>query len=213
MPSLPQNFIGANITAPITIGDPNWYFDSGAINHVANDGSSLMQYTDYNGKSQLLVGNGQGLMIVEYAMQGLYSTNSDVFSFGVLLLEIITGRKNTDRINGSPFPNLIGHIWKLWKEGRVLDIVDPTLCQPFSAQEEVSKCIHIGLLCVQESPTDRPTMSAVILMLANETTLPLPNTPAFIFRRNAYHNAESSTSRSGEAISSNSITITTLEAR
>ncbi|XP_060669514.1 G-type lectin S-receptor-like serine/threonine-protein kinase At1g11410 isoform X2 [Ziziphus jujuba] len=154
-----------------------------------------------------------GYMSPEYAMQGLYSTNSDVFSFGVLLLEIITGRKNTDRINGSPFPNLIGHIWKLWKEGRVLDIVDPTLCQPFSAQEEVSKCIHIGLLCVQESPTDRPTMSAVILMLANETTLPLPNTPAFIFRRNAYHNAESSTSRSGEAISSNSITITTLEAR
>nr|XP_048317900.1 putative G-type lectin S-receptor-like serine/threonine-protein kinase At1g61610 [Ziziphus jujuba var. spinosa] len=77
-----------------------------------------------------------GYMSPEYAMQGLYSTKSDVFSFGVLLLETITGRKNKDRNNGSPFPNLIGHIWKLWKEGRVLDIVDPTLCQPFSSQEQ-----------------------------------------------------------------------------
>ncbi|XP_048319087.2 G-type lectin S-receptor-like serine/threonine-protein kinase RKS1 isoform X1 [Ziziphus jujuba] len=154
-----------------------------------------------------------GYMSPEYAMQGLYSTKSDVFSFGVLLLEIITGRKNTDYINGSPFPNLIGHMWELWKEGRVLDIVDPTLCQPFSAQDEVSKCIHIGLLCVQEGATDRPTMSEVISMLTNDTTLPPPNTPAFIFQQQTSHDANSSTSRSGEAVSLNSVTITILEAR
>ncbi|XP_048318656.2 cysteine-rich receptor-like protein kinase 34, partial [Ziziphus jujuba] len=141
-----------------------------------------------------------GYMSPKYAMQGLYSTKSDVFSFGVLLLEIISGKKNTDFINGSSFPNLIAHIWELWKEGRVLDIVDPTLCQLFSAQE-ISKCIHIGLLCVQEGVTDRPTMSAVIGMLANETSLPPPNTPAFICLKNTSHNADSSMSRSGEAAS------------
>ncbi|KAF3457321.1 hypothetical protein FNV43_RR01978 [Rhamnella rubrinervis] len=70
--------------------------------------------------------------VVEYAMQGLCSTKSDVFSFDVLLLEIISGRKNTECINGSNFPNLIGHVWELWNEGTALDIVDPALCQPFS---------------------------------------------------------------------------------
>ncbi|KAF3455589.1 hypothetical protein FNV43_RR00223 [Rhamnella rubrinervis] len=148
-----------------------------------------------------------GYMSPEYAMQGLYSTKSDVFSFGVLLVEIICGRKNTECINGSQFPNLIGHVWELWNEERVLDIVDPALCQPFST-DEVSRCIHIGLLCVQEAATERPTMSDVIFMLGNETTLPPPKTPAFTFQ-----STESPKSISGGAVSLNRVSITTLEAR
>ncbi|KAF3455593.1 hypothetical protein FNV43_RR00227 [Rhamnella rubrinervis] len=146
-----------------------------------------------------------GYMSPEYAMQGLYSTKSDVFSFGVLLLEIISSRKITECINGSHFPNLIGHVWELWNDGRVFDIVDPALCQPFST-DEVSRCIHIGLLCVQEAATQRPTMSDVIFMLANETPLPPPNTPAFTF-----HYANSS--NSSGAVSWNRISITALKAR
>ena len=84
----------------------------------------------------------------------------------------------------------------------MLEIVDPVLCQPFST-DDVSRCIHIGLLCVQEAATERPTMSDVIFMLANETTLPPPNTPAFTFLH-----VNSSKSISGGAVS-----ITTLEAR
>ncbi|KAF3456953.1 hypothetical protein FNV43_RR01608 [Rhamnella rubrinervis] len=148
-----------------------------------------------------------GYMSPEYGMQGLYSTKSDVFSFGVLLVEIICGRKNTECINGSQFPNLIGHVWELWNEGRVLDIVDPALCQPFST-DEVSRCIHIGLLCVQEAATERPTMSDVVFMLANETTLPPPNPTAFSFQ-----STESPKSISGGAVSLNRVPITTLEAR
>ncbi|KAF3455469.1 hypothetical protein FNV43_RR00098 [Rhamnella rubrinervis] len=146
-----------------------------------------------------------GYMAPEYAMQGLYSTKSEVFCFGVLLLEIISSRKNTECINGSQFPNLIGHVWELWNDGRVLDIVDPAQCQPFST-DEVSRCINIGLLCVQEAATERPTMSDVIFMLANETTLPPPNTPAIIF-----HYADSS--KSSGAVSWNRVSITAVEAR
>ncbi|KAF3457329.1 hypothetical protein FNV43_RR01986 [Rhamnella rubrinervis] len=146
-----------------------------------------------------------GYMSPEYAMQGLYSTKSDVFSFGVLLVEIISGRKNTESVNGSQFPNLIGHVWELWNDGRVLDIVDPALCQPFST-DKVSRCIHIGLLCVQEAATERPDISDVIFMLANETTLPPPNTPAFTF-------LYADSSKSSGSVSCNRVSITTLEAR
>ncbi|KAF3455499.1 hypothetical protein FNV43_RR00129 [Rhamnella rubrinervis] len=154
-------------------------------------------------KTSRIVGT-YGYMSPEYAMHGLYSTKSDVFSFGVLLLEIISSRKSTECINGSHFPNLIGHVWELWNDGKVLDIVDP-LCQSFST-DEVSRGIHIGLLCVQEAATERPTMSDVIFMLANETTLPLPNTPAF-----TSHYADSS--KSSGAISWNRVSITALEGR
>lgn len=51
-----------------------------------------------------------GYMSPEYAMHGVYWTKSDVFSFGVLLLEIITGKKNSNFINEGPSPNLIGHV-------------------------------------------------------------------------------------------------------
>ncbi|KAF3451610.1 hypothetical protein FNV43_RR07705 [Rhamnella rubrinervis] len=135
------------------------------------------------GNTKRVVGT-YGYMSPEYAMHGVYSTKSDVFSFGV---------------------------WELWKEGRMLDIVDPTLYHPFSA-EEVSRCIHIGLLCVQEATTDRPTVSSVVFMLANETTLPPPKTPAFIFHDKC-SDGVSSTSRSGGDVSLNSVTITTLAAR
>ncbi|KAF3455603.1 hypothetical protein FNV43_RR00237 [Rhamnella rubrinervis] len=122
-----------------------------------------------------------GYMSPEYAMQGLYSIKSDIFSFGVL-------------------------VWEFWNDGRVLEIVDP-LCQQFST-DEVSRCIHIGLLCVQEAAIERPTMSDVIFMLVNETTLPPPNTPAFTFQY-----ADSSKSISGGAVSLNTVSITTLEPR
>ena len=69
--------------------------------------------------------------------------------------------------------------WKLWCEGNAQGLVDPVLKQSFIL-EELLKRIHIGLLCVQEDPADRPTMSLVVVMLATDTiTLPQPTQPAF----------------------------------
>ncbi|KAF3457324.1 hypothetical protein FNV43_RR01981 [Rhamnella rubrinervis] len=191
------------------------YLPNKSLDHFIFDASMNPKISDFGmakmfGEDQIQANTNRvvgtyGYMAPEYAMQGLYSTKSDVFSFGVLLLEIITSRKNTECINGSQFPNLIGHVWELWNDGRVLDIVDPALCQPFST-DEVSRCTHIGLLCVQEAATQRPTMSDVIFMLANETPLPPPNTPAITF-----HYADSS--KSSGATSWNRVSITALEAR
>ncbi|XP_050252307.1 G-type lectin S-receptor-like serine/threonine-protein kinase RKS1 isoform X2 [Quercus robur] len=105
-----------------------------------------------------------GYMSPEYAMQGLFSIKSDVYSFGVLLLEIVIGKKNSSYHHDGPSANLIGHVWDLWREDSSMKIVDPLLDEAYPANE-VSRCIQIGLLCVQEHATDRPTMSTVVFML------------------------------------------------
>uniref|UniRef100_A0A2N9G9R4 Receptor-like serine/threonine-protein kinase n=1 Tax=Fagus sylvatica TaxID=28930 RepID=A0A2N9G9R4_FAGSY len=105
-----------------------------------------------------------GYMSPEYAMEGLYSIKSDVFAFGVLTLEIISGKRNNHYHVGSPCLNLIGHVWDLWMEGKGLEIVDSLLGEAYPAHE-VSRCVHIGLLCVQEQATDRPTMAEIVFML------------------------------------------------
>ncbi|KAF8411269.1 hypothetical protein HHK36_003816 [Tetracentron sinense] len=132
-----------------------------------------------------------GYMSPEYAMDGLFSIKSDVFSFGVILLEIISGKRNNGFYHEDRFLNLIKHTWDFWSEDRALDLVDSSMAGSYSAHE-VLRCIHVGLLCVQESARDRPPMSTVIFMLGNETTLPPPKQPAFMLGGN--HNGPLSSS-------------------
>ncbi|OWM77680.1 putative receptor-like protein kinase At4g00960 [Punica granatum] len=122
-----------------------------------------------------------GYMSPEYIMFGHFSTKSDVFSFGVLVLEIITGKKNSGFHPQNFDEGLLGYVWKHWSEGIPLKLVDPALGNSYSANE-VIRCIHIGLLCVQDDPDDRPTVDSVIRMLNSESTsLPLPQRPSFFF--------------------------------
>ncbi|KAM4113089.1 hypothetical protein ACJW30_05G192400 [Castanea mollissima] len=150
-----------------------------------------------------------GYMSPEYAIFGKFSTKSDVFSFGVILLEIISGKKNSSFYQTHPTLTLIGHVWELWREDRALDIVDSSIIESF-VSHEVLRCIQIGLLCVQEDATDRPTMLAILLMLSCETTLPSPKQPAFVFRRPT-NDLGSITGKGFYSI--NDVTITTFEAR
>ncbi|KAL2455060.1 S-locus lectin protein kinase family protein [Forsythia ovata] len=150
-----------------------------------------------------------GYMSPEYAMQGVLSIKSDVYSFGVLLLEIICGRKNSSYIQDNTV-NLIGHVWNLWREERALDIVDSSLENSYDVNK-ILRCIHVGLLCVQECAPDRPIMSEVAFMLCNETRLPYPKKPAFIF--NTASTTPYSKSASAENRSVNDMSITMVEAR
>ncbi|GMY34786.1 G-type lectin S-receptor-like serine/threonine-protein kinase RKS1 [Fagus crenata] len=150
-----------------------------------------------------------GYMSPEYAVFGKFSTKSDVFSFGVILLEIVSGKKNSDSYQEHPSLTLIGHVWELWREDRALDIVDSSIKQSY-VSNEVMRCIQVGLLCVQEEVVDRPTMFAVHLMLSSETTMPSPKQPAYIFRRPS-KKLDSVTG--GASCSINEVTITKLEAR
>ncbi|XP_019194220.1 PREDICTED: G-type lectin S-receptor-like serine/threonine-protein kinase At4g27290 [Ipomoea nil] len=121
-----------------------------------------------------------GYIAPEYAVRGLYSVKSDVFSFGVLVLEIISGKKNTKFFDPDNDINLLGHAWKLHKEGRSMELVEPHLSDTTSlSTSEVVRSIHVALLCVQQRPEDRPSMSSVIVMLNNEGVLPQARQPGF----------------------------------
>ncbi|KAK7405576.1 hypothetical protein VNO78_07024 [Psophocarpus tetragonolobus] len=145
-----------------------------------------------------------GYMAPEYAMEGLFSVKSDVFSFGVLVLEIIIGRKNSGFHLSDHGQSLLLYAWKVWCAGKCLELIDQVLVKSFIASE-VEKCLHIGLLCVQQEAEDRPTMSSVVLMLGSDTmTLPKPNQPAYSVGRTTLN--ETSTSRS----SNNNVTISNM---
>ncbi|XP_043719675.1 G-type lectin S-receptor-like serine/threonine-protein kinase At4g03230 [Telopea speciosissima] len=153
-----------------------------------------------------------GYMSPEYAFDGIFSTKSDIFSFGVVLLEIISGMKNAG-FHSEHSLSLLGYAWELWKEDKVLDFMDKSLlCESYNAHE-VSKCFHVGLLCVQEDAGRRPTMSNVIFMLGSEiVTLPTPKEPAFIARKYCPSNTGSRSGRP-EMYSNNELTITEEQGR
>ncbi|OQU83787.1 cysteine-rich receptor-like protein kinase 6 [Sorghum bicolor] len=128
----------------------------------------------------------RGYMSPEYAMRGQYSAKLDIFSFGVLVLEIVTGRRNNYAVNSEHSPNLFCLVWKHWVEGTIAQIADPSLGRHYP-MAEVLKCINIGLLCVQQSPTDRPSMSAIVVMLSSDTVaVEAPYRPAYVDRSRSY---------------------------
>ena len=98
--------------------------------------------------------------------------------------------------------------WKLLCEGRCIELMDPILEKSHIASE-VEKCIHIGLLCVQEDAADRPTMSTVVVMLASDMmALPKPNQPAFSVGRMVM--GAVSTSKSSQDPSVNEVTVSNI---
>jgi len=117
-----------------------------------------------------------GYMAPEYAMHGYLSVKTDVFSYGVLVLEIVSGRKNHDGQLGAEKADLLSYTWKLYQGGNPLELVDPNLAKYNS--DEAAMCIQLGLLCCQQSVPDRPDMNSVHLMLSSDSfTLPRPGKP------------------------------------
>ncbi|XP_054813694.1 G-type lectin S-receptor-like serine/threonine-protein kinase SD1-1 isoform X2 [Prosopis cineraria] len=159
------------------------------------------------GSTNRVVGT-YGYMAPEYAIDGVFSIKSDVFSFGILLLEIISGKRNRGFYHANHSQNLIGHAWRKWKEGNVLELIDKNI-EGSCIASEVVRCVHISLLCVEEHAEDRPSMSSVVLMLPSEMELPKPKQPGFYLTKFSMQ-ANSSQPEFG---TSNEITITQLIAR
>ncbi|KAI5410756.1 hypothetical protein KIW84_056051 [Lathyrus oleraceus] len=149
-----------------------------------------------------------GYMPPEYAVHGYFSIKSDVFSFGVVVLEIISGRKNRGFCDPIHHLNLLGHAWRLWIDERLEELIadisyDEAICS------EIIRFIHVGLLCVQQKPENRPDMSSVVFMLKGEKLLPKPSEPGFY----AGKDNTNSTGSSSKGCSLNEASISLLEAR
>ncbi|KAK7316575.1 hypothetical protein RJT34_00140 [Clitoria ternatea] len=125
-----------------------------------------------------IISGTYGYMSPEYAMLGQFSVKTDVFSFGVIVLEIVSGKRNVDFHGGDLIDDLLSYAWKKWRDNKAFELLDPSLKHSFS--EEIRRCIQIGLLCVQGNPDQRPSMATIALYFnCDSLDLPSPQEPAF----------------------------------
>ncbi|CAA7060174.1 unnamed protein product [Microthlaspi erraticum] len=179
---------------------------------IADFGMARIFGMHQNGAETNRIVGTRGYMPPEYVMHGQFSTKSDVYSFGVLVLEIICGRQNmfVHQSDTTTVENLVTYAWRLWRDGRPLELVDSTISENCQT-EEVTRCIHVALLCVQHDPTDRPDLSTVDMMLIrNSLNLPLPETPGFFFPNSRSYREQDGIVSIQSTITANSYTINDL---
>ncbi|CAL5359528.1 unnamed protein product [Camellia sinensis] len=124
-----------------------------------------------------------GYMSPEYAIGSLFSMKSNVFSFGVIALEILSAKGIGCSIIQTTILTFLDMAWTLWIEGKACELLDPLVEGSFP-MSEILRCIQVGLLCVQKCPEDRPTMLSVFLMLITKAVVLLqPKQPDFYTER------------------------------
>lgn len=111
-----------------------------------------------------------GYLAPEYAIRGQLTKKADVYSFGVLLLEIVSGRCHTDPRLPLQDQFLLERAWALYESGDLKSLVDGTLKGVFDT-EEAQRLLKIGLLCTQDTPKIRPSMSTIVKMLKGECAI------------------------------------------
>ncbi|KAI5411134.1 G-type lectin S-receptor-like serine/threonine-protein kinase SD1-1 [Lathyrus oleraceus] len=161
------------------------------------------------GNTNRVVGT-YGYMAPEYVIDGLFSVKSDVFSFGILLLEIVSGKKNKGLIYTSSNHSLVGHAWRLWKEGNSKELIDDCLDNSYILSEAL-RCIQVGLLCLQRHPNNRPNMTSVLAMLTNEIAVTQPKEPNFLI--GGVSNEGQPNVKNSISFSINEVTISSLDVR
>ncbi|KAK9934629.1 hypothetical protein M0R45_021766 [Rubus argutus] len=125
-----------------------------------------------------------GYMAPEYLAHGQLTEKADIYSFGVLIMEIVTGRQNNRIQSAECSDSLVTITWRHFQAGTVEELYDPNLMLQNdtgdSVKDEILRVVQIGLLCTQEIPILRPTMSKALQMLTKEGNLPAPSNPPFI---------------------------------
>ncbi|KAH1196821.1 Cysteine-rich receptor-like protein kinase 2 [Glycine max] len=124
-----------------------------------------------------------GYTAPEYAMQGQLSEKADTYSYGIVVLEIISGQKSTNvKIDDEGREYLLQRAWKLYEKGMQLELVDKDIDPDEYDAEEVKKIIEIALLCTQASAATRPTMSELVVLLKSKSLVEQlrPTMPVFV---------------------------------
>uniref|UniRef100_A0A3N7GC00 non-specific serine/threonine protein kinase n=1 Tax=Populus trichocarpa TaxID=3694 RepID=A0A3N7GC00_POPTR len=110
------------------------------------------------------VAGTMGYMAPEYALYGRLTYKADVYSFGIVALEIVAGMSNMRFRHNESFACLLDWALSLHQNGDVMELVDPRLGSDFK-KKEAARMIKVALLCTNQSPAHRPIMSAVVRML------------------------------------------------
>ncbi|XP_023765112.1 cold-responsive protein kinase 1 [Lactuca sativa] len=115
----------------------------------------------------------QGYLAPEYAIRGQLTRKADIYSFGILLLEIVTGRPNQNKRLPVEEQYLLERVWELYREGELERLVDTSMEDNDEDYDKDEACryLKIGLLCTQSLPKNRPSMSSVMMMLNDEMDL------------------------------------------
>ncbi|XP_059286283.1 probable LRR receptor-like serine/threonine-protein kinase At1g07650 [Lycium ferocissimum] len=172
--------------------------------------AKLFQKDEKEANTGRIVGT-YGCVPPEYVKRGIYSRKYDVYSFGVLLLQILGGKKNSYEYGIENDLNLLEYAYELWQKGNGVDFIDPSLQDDFQIGKQL-RCMQVALLCVQEKWEDRPSMLEVYSMLKNETeVLPNPKVPAF--SKNKDNTTQETLITLDLTCSDNSLTISQLIAR
>ncbi|KAJ7953581.1 putative Kinase [Quillaja saponaria] len=123
-----------------------------------------------------------GYMAPEYVVRGKLTEKADVYSFGVLVIEVVSGKRNNAFAENSS--SILQMVWSLYGAGRLCDAIDPLLEGNFE-EENSRRILQIALLCVQASAELRPSMSVVVKMLTDEHKIYEPTQPPFLNLSNA----------------------------
>ncbi|PIN19530.1 Serine/threonine protein kinase [Handroanthus impetiginosus] len=146
----------------------NILLDSDLVPKISDFGLAKL-YDDKKTHISTRVAGTIGYLAPEYAMRGHLTEKADIFSFGVVALEIISGRPNSDSSLEDDMIYLLEWAWNLHENNEELEMVDPTLRQ-YNA-DEVRRFIGVSLLCTQASPALRPAMSRVVAMLSGDNEI------------------------------------------
>ncbi|XP_078168440.1 cysteine-rich receptor-like protein kinase 34 [Carex rostrata] len=160
----------------------NILLDESMLPKISDFGLAKLFNIDKSQGTASRIAGTNGYIAPECFMRRHVSTKSDVFSYGVIILEILTGRSVRDFNGSGSNPNLLSLVWKEWCNGRALQVIDERLHDSYRVYEALN-CLTIALLCVQNDPSKRPNMASVSLMLSsNSMNTPTPSTPAFFIQ-------------------------------
>ncbi|KAL5731439.1 hypothetical protein ACHQM5_004167 [Ranunculus cassubicifolius] len=136
------------------------------LNPKISDFGLAKLYDDKKTHISTRVAGTIGYLAPEYAMRGHLTEKADVFGFGVVALELLCGRANTDQSLDPDKIYLLEWAWTLYESNRGLELVDPRLID-FNKDEAI-RMLGISLLCTQAQAMMRPPMSRVVAMLAGD---------------------------------------------
>lgn len=163
---------------------------------IADFGLARLLPEDHSHLSTRFAGT-LGYTAPEYAIHGQLSEKVDTYSFGVVILEIISGRKSNDTKLEPETQYLLESAWKLYENENLISLVDGSLDPEEYKPEEIKRIIEIALLCTQSAVASRPTMSeVVVLLLTKNAPEKQPTRPTFIDATSRVRGETSSSSSS-----------------